>query len=47
MADKTDTADIKSTGCISNLLDGTEYEKGLKEAGFRLVDDIKAAKLII
>lgn len=47
MADKTDTAYIKSTGCISNLLDGTVYEKGLKEAGFRLVDDIKAAKLII
>lgn len=44
---KSPTACVKSTGCISNLLDGTGYEQVLKKAGFRLVDDIKTAKLII
>lgn len=47
MAEKIHTAYIKSTGCISNLLDGTGYEQVLKEAGFRLVDDIQAAELIL
>lgn len=47
MGNKTPTAFIESTGCISNLLDGTMYEKELKEAGYQLVNDIKKAQLII
>ena len=38
---------IKSTGCISNLLDGTGLEKELANGGFRLVDDIRKADFVI
>lgn len=38
---------IKSTGCISNLLDGTAYERVLEERGYRLVNDIGKAELVI
>lgn len=41
------TAFIKSTGCISNLLDGTGLEKELANAGFRLVDDMRKADFVI
>jgi tRNA A37 methylthiotransferase MiaB len=41
------TAYIRSTGCISNLLEGTAYERVLEESGYRLVNDIKRAELII
>jgi tRNA A37 methylthiotransferase MiaB len=41
------TAHIKSTGCISNLLDGTGFEDILITAGYELVGDIKKADLVI
>jgi len=44
---KVPTAHIRSTGCISNLLDGTGYEQLLKEAGYRLVKDVGNAELIL
>ena len=47
MRDKVPTAYIRSTGCISNLLDGTGYEQLLKGAGYRLVSDVRNAELII
>ncbi len=47
MRERGPTACVKSTGCISNLLDGTRYEELLKRAGYRLVKDIKDADLVI
>jgi threonylcarbamoyladenosine tRNA methylthiotransferase MtaB len=41
------TAHVKSTGCISNLLDGTGLENILVKAGYNLVGDINMADLVI
>lgn len=38
---------IKSLGCISNMLDGTEYEQLVIEAGYRLTRQLKEADLIL
>lgn len=41
------TACITSTGCISNLLDGTTYEQLLGRAGYEMVTDLERADLIL
>ncbi len=33
-------AHVRSLGCISNLMDGTWYERLIREAGFQLTPEI-------
>ncbi|MFH1699494.1 MAG: radical SAM protein [Candidatus Zixiibacteriota bacterium] len=47
MSDLQPTAYMISTGCLSNLLDGTSYEKLLISSGYRLINDISQADIIL
>lgn len=47
MSSMQPAAYIVSTGCLSNLLDGTSYEKIIQSSGYRLVKSIPQADLLI